>query len=99
MVLLQNIGLYGPVILDSNPFSKEDELRTWLDGGKTIMMVMGSHFRYSNAQVRETIRAFVAGTSPTDQVFWKLPDKAKFQRILDEELENERVKERSRIVD
>ena len=99
IVLPQNVGLYGPATLDSNPVSKEDELMTWLDGGKTIMMVMGSHFRYSDAQVRETIRAFVAGTSPTDQVFWKLPDKAKFQHILDGELENERVKERFRIVD
>ena len=93
------VGLYGPVTLDSNPLPEEDELSTWLDGGRTIMMVMGSRFRYSEAQARNVIRAFVAGTSSTDQVFWKLPGKAKFQPILDEELENERVKERFRIVD
>ena len=34
-----------------------------------------------------------------DQIFWKLHDKAKFEHILDEELENERTKERFRIVD
>ena len=99
ITLPNNVGLYGPVTLDSNPLSEEDELTTWLDGGKTIMMAMGTLFLYSEAQVRNTIRAFVAGTSSTDQVFWKLPDRAKFQHILDEELENERVKERFRIVD
>ena len=63
------------------------------------MMSMGTQFKYSETQVRNTLRALVAGTSPTDQVFWKLPDKANFQRLLDEELQNERVKERFRIVD
>ena len=99
ITLPDQVGLYGPVTLDSNPLSEEGELTTWLDGGRTIMMVMGSIFHYSEAQVRNTIRAFIAGTSPTDQVFWKLPDKAKFQHILDEELENEKAKGRFRIVD
>ena len=99
ITLPPNIGLYGPVALDSAPLSKEDELSRWLEGGRTIMMSMGTHFKYSETQVRNTLRAFVAGTLPTDQVFWKLPDKANFQRLLDEELQNERVKERFRIVD
>jgi len=63
------------------------------------MMSMGTHFCYSKAQVRNAIRGFIAGTSSTDQVLWKLHEKAKFQHILDEELGNERVKERFRIVD
>ena len=63
------------------------------------MMSMGTHFCYSKAQVRNAIRGFIAGTSSTDQVLWKLYEKAKFQHILDEELRNERVKERFRIVD
>ena len=69
ITLPPNVGLYGPVTLDSTPLSKEDELSTWLDGGKTIMMSMGTHFHYSEAQVRNTIRGFIAGTSSTDQVF------------------------------
>jgi hypothetical protein len=99
ITLLPNIGLYGPVTLDSTPLSKEDELSEWLDQGKTIMMSMGTHFRYSEAQVRNTIRGFRAGTSSTDQVLWKLPGMAKFKHILDEELENEGKKERFRIVE
>ena len=71
----------------------------WLDGGKTIMMSMGTHFHYSEAQVRNIIRGFIVGTSFTDQVFWKLHEKAEFQHILDEELGSEQVKERFRIVD
>jgi UDP:flavonoid glycosyltransferase YjiC (YdhE family) len=99
ITLPPNIGLYGPVTLDSIPLSKEGELSTWLDGGKTIMISLGSHFYYSEAQVRNAIRGFIAGTSSTYQVFWKLHEKAKFQRVLDEELGNERVKGRFRIVD
>ena len=98
ITLPPNVGLYGPVTLDSVPLSREDELTTWLDGGKTIVMSMGTHFYYSEAQVRNTIRGFIAGTSSTDQVLWKLYEKAKFQYILDEELENEPAKERFRIV-
>ena len=94
-----NVGLYGPVALDLTPLSREDELSIWLDGGRTIMMSMGTHFKYSEAQVRSTLRGFIAGASSTDQIFWKLHNKAKFQHILDEELENERAKERFRIVD
>ena len=99
ITLSPKIGLYGPVTLDSTPLSKDDELSKWLDGGRTIAMSMGTHFKYSEAQVRNTLRGFIAGTSATDQVFWKLPDKVKFQDVIDEELENERVKERFRIVD
>ena len=61
-------------------------------------MSMGTHFHYSEAQVRNTLRGFITGTSSTDQVFWRLHDKASFEHILEEELENEGVKERFRIV-
>ena len=62
-------------------------------------MSMGTHFNYSEAQVRSTLRGFIMGTSSTDQVYWKLHDKVKFQHVLDEELENERARERFKIVD
>ena len=99
ITLPPNVGLYGPVALDSTPLLKEDELSKWLDGGKTIMMSMGTLFDYSEDQVRNTLRGFIAGTSSTDQVLWKLNNKTKFQHILDEELANEQVKRRFRIVD
>lgn len=99
ITLPPNVGLYGPVPLDSTPLSKESELSKWLDGRRTIVMNMGTNFHYSEAQVRNVLRGFIAGTSPVDQVFWKLHDKARFQHILDEELVNEQVKERFRIVD
>jgi UDP:flavonoid glycosyltransferase YjiC (YdhE family) len=99
VTLPSNVGLYGPVTLDSAPLSKEGELSKWLDGGKTVMMCMGTHFNYSEDQVRNTLRGFLAGTSSTDQVLWKLNNKAKFQHILDEELANEQAKRRFRIVD
>ena len=72
ITLPPNIGLYGPVTLDSTPFSKEDELSEWLGGGKTIMMSMGTHFNYSEDQVRNTLRGFLAGTLSTDQILWKV---------------------------
>lgn len=99
ITLPSNVGLYGPVGIDSTPLSGGDEMSQWLDGGRTIMMSMGAHFHYSEVQVRNTLRGFIAGTSSTDQVLWRLHDKANFQHILEEELENERVKERFRIVD
>ena len=63
------------------------------------MMCMGTHFSYSESQTRSIIRAFIAGTLPTDQVLWKTRNKAKLQHVIDEELENESVKERFRIVE
>lgn len=93
-----NLGLYGPVTLESTPLSREDELSKWLDGGRTIMMSMGTHFNYSEAQVRSVLRGFILAISSTDQVFWKLHNKTKFQHVLDEELENVLVRERFRIV-
>jgi UDP:flavonoid glycosyltransferase YjiC (YdhE family) len=99
ITLPPNVGLYGPVALDSTPLSKEDELSRWLDGGKTIMMCMGTNFHYSENQVRNIVRGFLAGTSSTDQVLWKLRDLVKFQHILDEELANEQVKGRFMFVD
>ena len=99
ITLPQNVGLYGPVTLDSTPLSNEDELSRWLDGGRTVMTSMGTVFCYSESQVRNTLRGFIAGILSTDQVLWKLRDKAKFQHILDEELANEQVKERFRVVD
>ena len=99
IALPPNVGLYGPVTLDSTPLSKEDELSEWLDKGRTIMMCMGTHFHYSEAQIRNTIRAFVAGTASTDQILWKIRNKAKYQHIIDEELENENLKERFKLVE
>lgn len=62
-------------------------------------MIMMSNFCCSDAQVRNTIRGFIVGTSSTDQVFWKSYSKAKSQHILDEELANEQVKKRFRTAD
>jgi hypothetical protein len=59
---------------------------------------LGTHFHYSESQIRNTIRAFVAGGSLTDQVLWKIRNKAKYQYLLDEVLENENLKERFNIV-
>jgi len=99
ITLPPNVGLYGPVALDSTPLSGEDELSRWLDGGRTIVMCMGTYFNYTETHVRNALRGLLAGTSSTDQVLWKMNDKAKFQHVLDEELENKSVKERFRIVD
>lgn len=63
------------------------------------MMCMGTHFHYSESQIRNIVRAFIAGTSSTDQVLWKIRNKHKYQHILDEELENENLKERFKIVE
>lgn len=99
ITLPPNVGLYGPVALDSTPLSKGDELSAWLDNGRTIVMCMGTHFHYSEAQIRNTIRAFLAGTASTDQILWKIRNKAKHQHVIDEELEKENSKERFKLVD
>lgn len=99
IILPPNVSLYGPVTLDSVPLSGEDELSKWLDKGKTIMMCMGTHFVYTEAQIRNIVKAFLASTSFTDQILWKIRNKAKYQHILDEELESENEKDRFKIVE
>jgi len=97
-----NIGLYGPVVLDTIPVEVADpELAQWLDRGKTVMMCMGTHFRYTESQVRAVVSGFLSAVDHDCgiQFLWKLSGKEMFQSLIDELLADPRDRERFKIVD
>ena len=50
------LGLYGPIVLDTTPIETSDpELYQWLGMGETVVMCMGTHFHYSESQVKAVI--------------------------------------------
>ena len=96
------VGLYGPVVLNTSPVEVADpELTRWLDRGKTVMMCMGTHFHYSESQVRVVINGFLGAVDHDSglQLFWKLHGKDKFENLIEELLANPKDRERFRIVD
>ena len=96
------IGLYGPVVLDTTPVELADpELAEWLDRGKTVMMCMGTHYCYTESQVRAVVNGFLGAVDRDSgiQFFWKLSGKDEFEDLIEELLANPRDRERFRIVD
>ena len=96
------LGLYGPIVLDTAPVEVSDpELNRWLDGKKTVLMCMGTHFHYTESQVKAVIRGFLAavGRDSDTQLLWKLSDKKKFEKLIGEALKDPKDKERFKIVD
>ena len=74
---------FGPLILDYPPVADIDpDLARWLargGKGKTILTVLGSHFRFDEREVRQMMEALevVLETRKDLQVLWKLvPDVA-----------------------
>ena len=97
-----HMGLYGPIVLDTAPAEVADpQLNEWLNGGETVLMCMGTHFRYSEAQVKAIIEGFLdaAPRNSKVQFLWKLPGKSEFGTIIEETLNNPSDKDRFRIVD
>ena len=102
LVLPANLGLYGPIVLDTDPVEVVDpELNRWLDRGETVMMCMGTHFHYTESQVKAVISGFLSavGHDSNTQFLWKLSDKLKFEHLIEEVLKHPRDKERFKIVD
>ena len=96
------IGLYGPVVLDATPVEVADpELTQWLDRGETVMMCMGTHYHYTELQVRAVIKGFLGavGRDSGVQFFWKLSGKDKFENLIEELLTHPKDRERFKIVD
>ena len=98
----ENMGMYGPVVLDATPVEVADpELAQWLDRGKTVMMCMGTHYHYSESQVRAVINGFLGAVDHDSGLpfFWKLSGRDRFESVLEELLANPKDQERFRIVD
>ena len=96
------LGLHGPIILDTTPIETADpELNQWLGRGETVIMCMGTHFHYTESQVKAIISGFLSGTNhdSNTQFLWKLFNKSKFESLIEEALKNPRDKERFKIVD
>jgi hypothetical protein len=97
-----NLALYGPIILDSAPIEVSDpELNHWLEGGETVLMCMGTHFHYSESQVRAVIQGFLNAVphGSNAQFLWKLSNKPDFENVIEEVLNDPMNKERFKIVE
>jgi hypothetical protein len=60
---------------------------------------MGTHFTYTQAQVRAILRGFLTALNPKTRVLWKLPRQSSFKDIIDELLPEAEDKEQFMIVD
>jgi hypothetical protein len=101
LVVPDHLGLYGPIVLDTTPVDLSDpELNRWLDRGQTVLMYMGTHFCYSESQVKAILNGFLSavGHDSSTQFLWKLPNRSKFENLIEEALKNSRDKERFKIV-
>ena len=102
LVVPDNLGLYGPIVLDTSPIEVTDpEMNQWLDGGETVVMCMGTHFHYTESQVKAVIDGFLSAVShdSSTQFLWKLSNKAKFEHLIEEALKHQRDRQRFKIVD
>ena len=95
-----NLRLYGPIVLDGAPLQDLDpQLSKWLDAAPAVLMSMGTHFTYTETQVRAVLRGFLTALDPKTRVLWKLPRLSSFKDIIDELLPGTEDKERFMIVD
>jgi len=102
LVVPKNLGLYGPIVLDTNPIEIVDpELNQWLNRGETVVMSMGTHFNFSEPQVKAVIDGFLGAVNHDSniQILWKLPNKSGFENMIGEALKDLKDKDRFRIVD
>ena len=102
LVMPDFLGLYGPIVLDTTPIETADpELNQWLDRGETVIMSMGTHFRYTKSQVKAIINGFLSGINhdSNTQFLWKLSDRSELESLIEEVLKDPRDKERFKIVD
>ena len=96
------IGLYGPIVLDTTPVGVCDpELDRWLNRGETVLVCMGTHFHYSESQVKAVVLGFLSAVAhgSDTQLLWKLPNKSQFEDLFEEVLKDPRDRDRFRIVD
>lgn len=99
LVVPDNLGLYGPIALDASPIDVADpEMNRWLDGEGAVVMCMGTHFHYTESQVKAVIDGFLSAVShdSNTQFLWKLLNPAKFEHPIQEALKHQRDRRGSR---
>jgi len=94
------VCLYGPIVLD-NVLVRDlgPQLSNWLDAAPTVSMSMGTHFMYTEAQVRAVLGVFLIALDLMTRVLWKSPQHSSFKDATDELLPGIENKERFLIVD
>ena len=85
-----NVSAVGPIVLSLTSVQEQDaELEAWLEGGRTILINLGSIFKYSEERARLMAGALRGVLQQTDvQILWKL---AKGGEYGDEFMEDLRV--------
>lgn len=102
LVIPGYLGVYGPIVLDTAHVEVSDPaLNLWLNRGETVLMCMGTHFHFSESQVKAIIDGFLSAVNhdSNTQFLWKLPGQSKFENLMKEALKNPRDKERFKIVE
>ncbi|TRM69952.1 glycosyltransferase family 1 protein [Schizophyllum amplum] len=92
------LNQFGPICVPNAPLAEADpELKTWLDGGETILMIMGSHIAYNETLARSVLQGLLAGAGDR-QILWKVSTVEKLRALFDEMLTTEHDRQRVRIV-
>ena len=102
LVVSDKVGLYGPIVFDTNSIEAVDpELNRWLGRRETVVMCMGAHFFFTETLVKAVINGFLSAVNHDSDVqfLWKLPNKAKFEDLIEDALKDSRDRERFKIVD
>jgi hypothetical protein len=89
------LGLYGPIVLDTNSVEVLDpKLNQCQGGGQTMVACAGTHFHHTESRVNVVIDGFLsAANHDSDTQFFK------FENVTEEALKNPRDNDRFRIVD
>jgi hypothetical protein len=87
----------GPILTPTSAVSNESypDLASFFNGGRTILINLGSLFSYSEQDVKAVAEAIVVARLRLHdrggcQVLWKLPEAAKYQPLLNEKLGSDR---------
>lgn len=74
MYVPPNLTLCGPIVLDAPPLSEVDpNLHEWIAAAPTILVNMGSHYEYTEVDLRAFFQGVMAGMPSHCRVVWKVP--------------------------
>jgi hypothetical protein len=99
-----NTVFAGPVLTPISPVTRETfpEIAEFLEGGRTVLVNLGSIFAYTEDDVQAVADGIVIARSRLAdrggfRVLWKLPQASKFSALLDERLGTKTEREGIRI--
>lgn len=97
-----NLTYCGPIVLDAPHLHEVDpEWHTWIERAPTVLICLGSHFRWGNQAFYGVLQGLIAGLPDGVQVIWKYPGLKDQERkeYLENSLKGAKLLERVRVVE